>query len=130
VPVTAADVRGWCRQRPETTEEFPFGPTARVFKVSGLMFALMHDDAEPATVVLKCDPRYALELRARHPDSIGTAYHFNKRHWNSVRLDGSLTPELILELLDHSYSLVVAKLPRAVRERIRAQAGPEGDRRE
>ncbi|HEX4211858.1 MAG TPA: MmcQ/YjbR family DNA-binding protein [Candidatus Dormibacteraeota bacterium] len=125
--MTGADVRRWCRQRPETTEEFPFGPTARVFKVSGLMFALMQDEGEPETVVLKCDPRYALDLREGHPDSIGTAYHFNKRHWNSVRLDGSLSRELILELLDHSYSLVVAKLPRAARDRIRALAGFDPD---
>jgi predicted DNA-binding protein (MmcQ/YjbR family) len=128
--MTGDDVRAWCRERPETTEEFPFGPTARVFKVSGLMFALMHDEGEPASVVLKCDPRYALELRAEHPGSIGTAYHFNKRHWNSVQLDGSVASELVRELLDHSYSLVVAKLPRAARERIRALAGfdPDQDR--
>lgn len=121
------EVRAWCRQRPETTEEFPFGPTARVYKVAGLMYALMNDKGEPANVVLKCDPRYALELRARHPDSIGTAYHFNKRHWNDVKLDGSIPSQLILELLDHSYSLVVAKLPRAARDRIRELAGPEPD---
>jgi predicted DNA-binding protein (MmcQ/YjbR family) len=112
----------WCRQRPGAVEEFPFGPDARVFKVGGKMFAAFPPQTSPAHVSLKCDPGFAVRLRAEHP-RIVAAYHMNKRHWNSVPLDGSLPTGLVEDLLGHSYTLVVDALPRASREALRRQPG-------
>ncbi len=115
----------WCRTRPGATEERPFGPDTLVFKVGGKMFAATQ--AEPTTVSLKCDPKFAEHLRARHP-AIAPGYHMSKRHWNTVRLDGSLPPDLVEELLGHSYTLVVDGLPRRVRDELRTDvpAAEEG----
>ncbi len=80
------------------------------------MFALVPLDGDPGSVNLKCDPGLALELRARHP-AVRPGYHQNKRHWNTVELDGSIDDELRW-VIDHSYELVVAGLPRAVRDQL------------
>ncbi len=104
----------WCRSRPGVTEEFPFGPDVRVFKVWDRMFAVCPVGPSPTHVSLKCDPRFAESLRAEHPE-ITAAYHANKRHWNSVRLDGALPTVLVEDLLGHSYTLVVDGLPKRYR---------------
>jgi len=98
-----------------TVEEFPFGPEAMVFKVTGKMYALIAWEEDPLRISLKCHPERAVALRETH-DAITPGYHFNKRHWNTVALDRSLTDELVTELIDHSYELVVAGLTRAQRE--------------
>ena len=103
-------VLDWCRSRPGVTEELPFGPEVRVFKVWGRMFAACPAGPDPAHVSLKCEPRFAEHLRAEHT-AITAAYHMSKRHWNSVRLDGYLTDDLVEQLLGHSYTLVVDGLP-------------------
>ena len=105
----------WCRSRPGVTEELPFGPDVRVFKVWGRMFAACPSGPNPAHISLKCEPRFAEHLRAEHA-AITAAYHMSKRHWNSVRLDADLSHELVEELLGHSYTLVVDGLPRRYRE--------------
>jgi predicted DNA-binding protein (MmcQ/YjbR family) len=105
------------------TEEWPFGPDARVFKVGGRLFAITESSDDPSTVSLKCDPHFAEHLRSQHP-AIAPGYHLNKRHWNTVRLDGTLPEGLVEELLGHSYTLVVDGLPRALREEVRAAAPP------
>ena len=105
----------WCRSRPGVTEELPFGPDVRVFKVWGRMFATCPSGPDPAHVSLKCEPRFAEHLRAENA-AITAAYHMSKRHWNSVRLDADLAHELVEELLGHSYTLVVDGLPRRYRE--------------
>ncbi len=107
-------VLDWCRSRPGVTEELPFGPDVRVFKVWGRMFAGCPADPDPAHVSLKCEPRFAEHLRAEH-GAITAAYHMSKRHWNSVLLDGDLPDDLVEELLGHSYTLVVDGLPRRYR---------------
>ena len=107
-------VLDWCRSRPGVTEELPFGPDVRVFKVWGRMFALCPAGPDPAHVSLKCEPRFAEHLRAEH-SAITAAYHMSKRHWNSVGLDGALPDDLVEELLSHSYTLVVEGLPRRYR---------------
>lgn len=99
---------------PGSVEDLPFGPDVLVFKVAGKLFALLPTTGEPPRVNLKCDPGRALALRAHHP-SIQPGYHQDKRHWNTLLLDGSLPAELILELVEHSYALVVAGLTRAQR---------------
>jgi predicted DNA-binding protein (MmcQ/YjbR family) len=102
---------------PGAVEDYPFGEGVAVFKVGGRMFALVSLAGEPGSVNLKCDPDLALELRDRHP-SVRPGYHQNKRHWNTVELDGSIDGDDIRWMIDHSYELVVASLPRAVRDRL------------
>jgi predicted DNA-binding protein (MmcQ/YjbR family) len=126
VLVDGAAVLAWCRSRPGVTEELPFGPDTRVFKVGGKMFAACPAEPSPARVTLKCEPGFAEHLRAEH-DGITAAYHMNKRHWNTVRLDGWLPPGLVEDLLGHSYTLVVDGLPRRLRETLRAAPPPAGD---
>lgn len=110
-------VRDWLMQCPECSEETPFGPEVLVYKVAGKMFALLSPDEIPASLNLKCDPERAIELRDRH-EAILPGYHMNKRHWNTLRLDGSLPSGLIQELIHHSHALVVAGLPKRDRERL------------
>jgi predicted DNA-binding protein (MmcQ/YjbR family) len=86
-----------------------------VFKVAGKMFALSSLDARPLEVSVKCDPELAGDLRATY-DAIRPGYHLNKRHWNTITLDGSIPDETLVQLLEDSYDLVVAGLPRAQRE--------------
>lgn len=93
-------------------ETTPFGPDVLVYKVAGKMFALAIPEDVPPRLNLKCDPDRALALRDEHP-AILPGYHMNKRHWNTLVLDGSLYPSLVRSLIDHSYSLVVAALPKS-----------------
>ena len=102
--------------KPGAVDEFPFGPQAMVFKVVGKMFGLLAWEEVPVYISLKCEPERAIELREQHPGITG-AYHMNKKHWNSVKLDDSVSLELARELMDHSYDLVVASLPKKVRLR-------------
>lgn len=106
-----------CLAKPGTAEDYPFGDEVAVFKVAGRMFALVPLGASPPSVSLKCDPGLAEELRARYA-AVTPGYHLNKRHWNTVVLDGSVPDDEVLELVDHSYELVVAKLTRAQRARL------------
>ena len=110
--MTADSLRRWCLARPSAVEEFPFGPETSVFKVGGKMFALTALDARPLTVSLKCEPSLAEALRAEH-SAVRPGYHLNKRHWITVTLDDSLPRELVFELLEDSYELVVDGLPKS-----------------
>jgi predicted DNA-binding protein (MmcQ/YjbR family) len=103
-----------CLALPGAVEDFPFGDEISVFKVGGKMFALSHLDGEPLQVSLKCEPDLAVTLRAAYP-AITSGYHLNKRHWNTVTLDGSLADQMVTDMLGDSYDLVVASLPRARR---------------
>jgi predicted DNA-binding protein (MmcQ/YjbR family) len=106
-----------CGARPGAVEDYPFGDDAAVFKVAGKMFALVSLGSPPGSVSLKCDPDVAVELRGQYA-AITAGYHLNKRHWNTVTLDGSVPDEELLELIDHSYELVVAGLTRAERKQL------------
>lgn len=108
-------LRDYCLAKPQATEDFPFGPNVLVFKVAGKMFALVNVDNEMPSVNLKCDPERAIELREHHPE-IEPGYHMNKKMWNTVLLEGSLRNDFIQELIDHSYALVVASLPKKVQQ--------------
>jgi len=103
--------------KPGCEETTPFGPEVLVYKVGGKMFALTVPDDFPARLNLKCDPERAVTLREEF-EAVIPGYHMNKRHWNTVILDASLPPALVLELIDHSYELVVASLPKSVRSRL------------
>ncbi len=107
-------LRLYCLSKPCVTEEFPFGPDTLVFKVGGKLFALTGLENYPTTFNAKCDPERAIELRAEYP-AIAPGWHMNKKHWNTVTLDGSLRAELVEELIDHSYELVCKSLTRKVR---------------
>jgi predicted DNA-binding protein (MmcQ/YjbR family) len=99
---------------PGAVEDYPFGDEVAVFKVGGKMFALVSLDGDPGFVNLKCDPARALELRGLHA-AVRPGYHQNKKHWNSVDLDGSMDPDELQELVEHSYGLVVSSLPKKAR---------------
>jgi predicted DNA-binding protein (MmcQ/YjbR family) len=103
-----------CLALPGAVEEFPFGDEVSVFKVGGKMFALCPLDGEPLQLSVKCEPDLAVQLRASYP-AIAPGYHLNKRHWNTITLDGSLPDHLVTDLLGDSYDLVVASLPKARR---------------
>jgi predicted DNA-binding protein (MmcQ/YjbR family) len=119
--MTSASLRKRCLEAPEAVEEFPFGPRVSVFKVSGKMFALSDLKARPLRVSLKCDPVLARELRDTY-EAVAPGYHLNKQHWNTVTLDGSLSDRIVSDLIEDSYDLVVAGLPKATQERIRIKA--------
>ena len=106
-----------CAAYPSASEEYPFGDDVAVFKVGGKMFALVALGDEPGRVTLKCDPDWALQLRAEYP-AVQPGYHTNKRHWNTVTLDGSVEPIDIDDMIRHSYELVVAGLPRHQRAQL------------
>ena len=110
-------IREYLLDFPEVSEETPFGPEALVYKVAGKMFALLIPEDVPPRMNLKCDPDRALELRDEH-DAVLPGYHMNKRHWNTLVLDGTLSPSLVSELVRHSFDLVLAGLPKKLREEI------------
>jgi predicted DNA-binding protein (MmcQ/YjbR family) len=109
--MTAEELRAACLGMAGATEELPFNPETSVFKVGGKMFALSALDERPLEISLKCDPELAAQLRAAHP-AIRAGYHLNKRHWNTITLDGSVPDRTVLDMIEDSYDLVVASLPR------------------
>ena len=96
---------------PGAVEEFPFGPRTSVFKVGGKLFAISPLASRPLSVSLKCEPELAEALRRTYP-AIGPGYHLNKRHWNTVVLDGSVPDEMVRDMVEDSYDLVVDGLPK------------------
>jgi predicted DNA-binding protein (MmcQ/YjbR family) len=112
--VTRDEVLQLCAALPGAVEDYPFGDGVAVFKVGGRMFALVPLFGSPDSVNLKCDPDIAVDLRGRY-SAVRPGYHQNKRHWNTVELDGSIDDSEVRWMIDHSYELVVDGLPRAVR---------------
>ena len=110
------ELREYCLQKSGAEETFPFGEETLVFKVGGKIF-LLASLAEGNRFNAKCDPERAVELRERH-EEVQPGYHMNKRHWNTVRMDGALKVKEIREMIDHSYEIVLAGLPKKVREGI------------
>ena len=108
-----ANLRRFCLDLPGAVEEFPFRPELSVFKVAGKVFALSPLAQQPLRVSLKCEPALAEQLRDTYP-SIRPGYHLNKRHWNTVDIDDSLPDRFVLDLVEDSYDLVVARLPKRV----------------
>lgn len=106
--------RHYCLAKPGTEETLPFDEHTLVFKVMGKMFALTGLKGGPFTVNLKCDPERSEQLRERYSE-VQPGYHMNKRHWNTVDFEGSLSESQLRELIDHSYERVVQSLPKKVR---------------
>ena len=105
-----SELRDRCLSLPGSEETFPFGPENSVFKVAGKVFAISRFDETPLRISLKCDPTLAEQLRAAHAAVI-PGYHLNKRHWNTVIIDGSLPDRMIADMIEDSYDLVVSNLP-------------------
>ena len=104
--MTSLDViREYCLAKPDVEETLPFGPNVLVYKVKGKVFLLLSLDADPLRFNVKCDPELALELRERF-EYVQPGYHMNKKHWNTVVLDGRATAVQVREWIDHSFALV------------------------
>ena len=116
-PMDAKAVRAWCLEQPGAIEEFPFGPETSVFKVARKIFAISALDRAPLNVSVKCEPELAVALRQSYP-AIRPGYHLDKRHWNTVTLDGSLPDQLVRDLIEDSYDLIVSALPKRVRKEL------------
>ncbi|WP_125666381.1 MmcQ/YjbR family DNA-binding protein [Paenibacillus baekrokdamisoli] len=104
-------IKEYCLSKPGSAEDYPFGPEPLVVKIGGKMFALLSGDS----LSLKCDPIIAENLREQY-EAVTPGYHMNKKHWNSIRLDGSIPEEELQDMIDHSYKLVVKGLPKAERD--------------
>jgi predicted DNA-binding protein (MmcQ/YjbR family) len=115
--VDAVELRRWCLAQSGTIEDFPFGPNVSVFKVAGKMFALSMLERTPLEVSVKCEPDLAVALRDSY-SGIRPGYHLNKRHWNTITLDGSLPDLLVRDLIEDSYDLVVSALPKRTRDQL------------
>jgi predicted DNA-binding protein (MmcQ/YjbR family) len=108
------ELREYCLAKKGVTESFPFDETTLVFKVAGKMFCLT-DLVDDFAVALKNDPEKNMELREQFP-AVRPGYHMNKQHWNTVQIDGSISDKMLKQLIDESYGLIVAKLPKRVKE--------------
>lgn len=102
-------IREYALMKEGVIEGFPFGESVLVFKVKGKIFLLMPLDESPLTFNVKCDPDHAIELREEYPDHFLPGYHMNKRHWNTVVVEGFLSNKLVKEMIDESYGLVSRK---------------------
>ena len=114
--------REYCLQKPGTTEHFPFNEDTLVFKVMGKMYALSSlmswENGEPR-INLKCDPEEAILLREKYPESVLPGYHMNKQLWNTVVLNGELTPKQVQQFIDDSYTLIVNSLTKKLKEELK-----------
>lgn len=115
--MTLEQLQAYCAKKSGVSWDTPFGPDVLVFRVAGKMFALAPINVFD-TVNLKCDPERAVELRERYVGII-PGFHMNKQHWNTVDVTGDVPQKLIWELVDHSYELVRASLPKKVRHEIK-----------
>jgi predicted DNA-binding protein (MmcQ/YjbR family) len=100
-------LREYCIGKKGVTESFPFGDDTLVFKAGGKIFALVNLNGD-LSINLKCDPALAIELRERYP-SVTPGYHMNKKHWNTILLDGSVPDKELLSWIDHSYKLIIGR---------------------
>ena len=101
-------LRGLCAAYPGADETYPFGEGTAVYKVGGKMFALVPLDADPPRISLKCDPEWSEVLRNAY-EAVRPGYHLNKRHWNTIVLDGTIAEDEVAELIAHSYGLVAPR---------------------
>ncbi len=116
------EIREYCIAKAGVTEEFPFDEETLVFKVGGKMF-LLTDLEDPWWINIKCDPELAVERREAYPEDVTPGYHMNKKHWNTVNIDGVVPDDELRRWIDESYTLVVASLPKKVREKLGKEEG-------
>ena len=108
-------LREYCLSKKAVTEDFPFGETTLVFRVKAKIFLLVSLGADPLQFNAKCDPEKAMELREAY-DAVKPGYHMNKKHWNTIIIDGSISSKLIKEMIDDSYNLIVQSLPKKIKD--------------
>ena len=108
------ELRTYCLAKSDVEECYPFDKVTLVFKVAGKMFLLTSLNEVPLSINIKADPEAAIEQRERYP-AVTPGYHMNKKHWNTIVLDGTIRNALLKEWIDDSYALVVATLPKAKR---------------
>jgi len=108
-------IREHCLKKKGVTEEFPFDEETLVFKVAGKIFLLASLEAIPLQINIKCDPEKAIELREEY-NSVLPGYHMNKKHWNTIIIDGTIPTSNLFEWIDDSYSLVIAGLKKSERK--------------
>ncbi len=102
------EIREFCISKPEVVETLPFGPDVIVFKTNNKIFLLLPLDTESVQFNVKCDPELAIQLRDEY-DCVLPGYHMNKKHWNTIMVDGSVRDAKLKEWIDHSYNLVTGK---------------------
>lgn len=105
----AEELREYILKKPSVTEGFPFGEDVLVFKVHNKMFLLLSMTSVPLQFNVKCDPEKAIELRNEYPDAVLPGYHMNKKHWNTIIINGIVPGKQLLHMIDHSYNLVAGK---------------------
>jgi predicted DNA-binding protein (MmcQ/YjbR family) len=113
------EFRDYCLSKKGVSESFPFDEQTLVFKVMGKMFAISGLEHQPARANLKCDPERAVELREEYDGLIRPGWHMNKHHWNTVELEMNIPHELLLELIDHSYELIVSSLTKKLQAELK-----------
>jgi predicted DNA-binding protein (MmcQ/YjbR family) len=115
-------VKAYLLNKPEAIEDYPFGPNILIAKIKGKMFASLTTNQGTTMMNLKCDPAHAQELRDVF-DAVKPGYHMNKKHWNTLALDGSLPDSELERLIDHSYTLVFKKLKKSERQAMEVNYG-------
>jgi predicted DNA-binding protein (MmcQ/YjbR family) len=115
-------VKAYLLNKPEAIEDYPFGPNILIAKIKGKMFASLTTNQGTTMMNLKCDPAHAQELRDVF-DAVKPGYHMNKKHWNTLVLDGSLPDSELERLIDHSYTLVFKKLKKSERQAMEVNYG-------
>lgn len=113
-------LRDYCLSKKGVSESLPFDEHTLVFKVMGKIFAIVPLERTPAQVNLKCDPEKAIELREQFPDGVIAGYHMNKKHWNTVFIEDHLPPNMLVGMVDDSYDLIVAKLPKKLQQELKS----------
>lgn len=103
------DIREYCLSKPEVEEALPFGPDTLVFKVNNKLFLLTGFDNDPVQFNVKCNPEKAIELREEFPSAVLPGYHMNKKHWNTVVVNGTISTKQLKAMIDESYELVKKK---------------------
>jgi predicted DNA-binding protein (MmcQ/YjbR family) len=121
------ELRAYCMHKPGVSEEFPFGESTIVFKVAGKIFALADLESSPLSFNLKCDPELAVQLRDTY-SCVTPGYHMNKKHWNTVIADGTVSLRMLEEWVDNSYRLVVSGLSKTQKAVLQGQ--PESGKKQ
>lgn len=111
------EFREYCLSKKYVSECFPFDEATLVFKVANKMFALSGLEHHPSNVNLKCNPEKSIELREEYSDVI-EGFHMSKKHWNTITIEGGLSNDLIKELVDHSYDLVVKGMTKKLQKEL------------
>jgi len=113
-------LREYCLKKPAVEETFPFGPETLVYKVGGKIFLITSLDSESFRFSVKCDPEKVIELRERY-ECVQPGYHLNKKHWNTILVDGTVSNSILKEWIDDSYHLIVESLPAKAREQVKGK---------